>query len=124
MALFPDGGIYKVPVLINGSLILNFIVDSGAADVVIPIDVVMTLIRTGTLQKSDFLGSQTYRLADGSSIPSETFRIRELKVGGRIVHNVVGSVANVKGFLLLGQSFLTKFNKISFDYGRHLLVLE
>lgn len=37
--------------------------DSGAADVSIPADVVMTLMRTGTLRPGDFLGTQTYRLS-------------------------------------------------------------
>jgi hypothetical protein len=39
-----DGGTYKVPVTINAQLTLT--VDSGAADVYIPADVVMTLWRT------------------------------------------------------------------------------
>jgi hypothetical protein len=75
-----EGGIYVVPVLINGAITLDFAVDSGAADVSIPADVVMTLMRTGTLNESDFLGEKTYVLADGSKVPSQTFRIRSLKV--------------------------------------------
>ena len=42
IALFKDGGTFKVPVLINGAIVLDFIVDSGAADVNIPADVAMT----------------------------------------------------------------------------------
>ena len=37
-------GSFVVPVLVNGEITLNFIVDSGAADVSIPGDVVSTLI--------------------------------------------------------------------------------
>ena len=44
------GGTYVVPVLINKAITLDFIVDGGAADVSIPADVVMTLVRTGTLR--------------------------------------------------------------------------
>ena len=59
-----DGGTFKVPVAINGQLTLDFIVDSGAADVSIPADVVLTLVRTGTLAESDFLDfPRTYRLS-------------------------------------------------------------
>jgi hypothetical protein len=43
VALVRDEGTFKVPVLINGALLLHFTVDSGAADVSIPADVVMTL---------------------------------------------------------------------------------
>lgn len=44
-----DGGIFVVPVLINGAITLDFVVDSGASDVSIPADVASTLIRTGTI---------------------------------------------------------------------------
>ena len=83
-----EGGTYVVPVLINGAITLDFVVDSGAADVVIPADVASTLLRTKTIGPSDFVGQQTYVLADGSQAPSDVFIIRSLKVGNRIVHNV------------------------------------
>ncbi len=119
-----DGGTYVVPVLINNSITLKFVVDSGAADVSIPADVVMTLMRTGTLLESDFLGTKTYVLADGSKVPSRTFRIRSLKVGDTVVENVIGSMAAVEGSLLLGQSFLGRFKSWSIDNTKHALVLE
>jgi hypothetical protein len=118
------GGTFKVPVAINGQLTLDFIVDSGAADVSIPADVVLTLIRTGTLAESDFLDSQTYRLADGSTVPSQRFLIRSLRVGDKVLENVTGSVAPVAGGLLLGQSFLTRFKSWSIDNQRQALVLN
>jgi predicted aspartyl protease len=119
-----EGGTFKVPVTINGQLTLDFTVDSGAADVSIPADVVMTLWRTGSIVEDDFLDSQTYRLADGSTVPSRRFRIRALKVGGRVLENVVGSIAPVTGSLLLGQSFLTRFKSWSIDNQRQALVLS
>ena len=39
------GGTYVVPVLINKAITLNFVIDSGASDVSIPADVVLTLVR-------------------------------------------------------------------------------
>jgi TPR repeat protein/predicted aspartyl protease len=119
-----EGGTYVVPVLINDAITLNFVVDSGAADVAIPADVVMTLMRTGTLKESDFLGEKTYILADGSKVPSQTFRIRSLKVGNKILENVTGSVATVQGSLLLGQSFLSRFKSWSIDNAKHALLLS
>jgi TPR repeat protein len=119
-----EGGAYVVSVIINDAITLNFIVDSGAADVSIPADVVMTLMRTGTLKESDFLGEKTYVLADGSKIPSQTFHIRSLKVGNKVLENVNGSVASVNGSLLLGQSFLGRFKSWSVDNTKHALVFE
>lgn len=124
IAMRRKGGTYVVPVLINNAITLDFVVDSGAADVSIPADVVLTLIRTGTINSGDFIDKRTYRLADGSTMPSTTFRIRSLKVGGRVVENVTGSVAPATGSLLLGQSFLSRFNSWSVNNSRHELVLH
>ena len=55
------GGVYYVPVVINDALKLDFLVDSGASVVMIPADVVLTLIRTGTIKESDFVGTQKDR---------------------------------------------------------------
>jgi clan AA aspartic protease (TIGR02281 family) len=122
--LLVQGGTFVIPVQINGQITLNFIIDSGAADVSIPADVVSTLIRTGTIQKNDFIGQKTYRLADGSTVPSATFIIRSLKVGSRLLENVTGSIASVDADLLLGQSFLRRFNSWSIDNKRQVLLLN
>ncbi len=118
------GGTFVVPVFINGAITLNFVVDSGAADVSVPADVVGTLIRAGTIEKSDFTGKQTYMLADGSVSPTRTFIIRSLKVGDVLIENVNGSVSPAAGALLLGQSFLQRFKSWSMDNNKHVLVLE
>ena len=119
-----QGGTFVVPVLINDRITLDFTVDSGAADVSIPGDVFSTLIRAGTVQQSDMLDEQSYRLADGSEQRSQRFRIRSLRVGGFELHNVVGSVAPAAGTLLLGQSFLSRTKSWSMDNDRHALILN
>ncbi|MGD0024216.1 MAG: retroviral-like aspartic protease family protein [Xanthobacteraceae bacterium] len=119
-----DGGIFVVPVEINGAITLEFAIDSGAADVSVPADVFSTLVRTGTIKDSDISGEQTYVTADGSESQSPTFTIRSLKVGDKVVENVRGSVASVRGALLLGQSFLGRFKSWSLDNDKHELLLE
>jgi predicted aspartyl protease len=85
---------------------------------------VRTLLRTETTAESDFLGKQTYRMADGSTVPSERFVIRSLKVGNKTLKNVTGSVAPVEGELLLGQSFLSRFKSWSIDNQNQALILN
>jgi uncharacterized protein len=119
-----DGGTFAVPVTINDQLTLKFVVDSGAADVSIPADVVLTLVRTETITDADFLGKQTYQMADGSVVPSQRFLIRSLKVGDKTLENVVGSIAPTAGSLLLGQSFLSRFKSWSIDNQRDALILN
>ena len=118
------GGTFVVPVVVNGTLTLDFVVDSGASDVSVSEDVVATLVRAGTIVQSDFLETKIYVLADGSQVPSQTFRIRSLKVGDRLVENVTGRVASAKSPLLLGQSFLARFKSWSVDNNKHVLVLQ
>jgi predicted aspartyl protease len=103
-----QGGTYLVAVRINDAITLNFVLDTGAADVAIPEDVFLTLKRTGTIKKSDFIGPGTYVLADGSEQPSERFVLHEVRVGDHVVRNVIANVAPVKGDPLLGQSFLSQ----------------
>lgn len=118
------GGTFVVPVEINGTLTLDFTIDSGAADVSVPLDVFSTLRRTGAIQNADITGQQTYVLADGSTRQTFTFTIRSLKVGDTVVYNVRGSVAPLQGSLLLGQSFLERFKSWSLDNAMHVLLLE
>jgi len=118
-----NGGVYVVPVRINGAITLDFIVDSGASDVLIPADVAITLARTGTIAQDDFIGHQEYQLANGSTLKSERFILRELKVGSRVLSNVVASIGSVEAGPLLGQSFLARFGSWSIDNDRHLLAL-
>jgi clan AA aspartic protease (TIGR02281 family) len=118
-------GLFTVPVLINNILPLDFMVDSGASDVSIPLDVMLTLMRTGTVSEADYLGEEDYVLADGSTSKSMRFRIKSLKIGGKVVENVTASTAPVKASIpLLGQSFLRQFKSWSIDNQRQVLVLE
>jgi clan AA aspartic protease (TIGR02281 family) len=124
VSLQQEGGVFTVAGTINGQITLDFIVDSGASDVSIPKDVVSTLVRTRTITDSDFLGSETYRLADGSTVPSQRLVIRSLKVGTKILENVAAHIAPDAGQLLLGQSFLRRFRSWSFDNDRSALILN
>ena len=121
--LVKEGGVYTVPVRINDVLTLDFIIDSGAAEVQVPADVALTLLRTGTISKEDFLPGDSYRLADGSSTKSGRFNIKELKIGDYVVRQVSAGISNVEGPLLLGQSFLSKVPSWSQDNNRGVLVI-
>jgi gag-polyprotein putative aspartyl protease len=113
-----------VSVFLNGFLPLPFIVDSGAADVALPTDVVLTLFRTGTIGESDFIGEAKYRLADGSIMKSPTFFLHEVKVGNHSFKHVLASVSPLETKPLLGQSFLSRLGLWSINNERHVLILQ
>jgi len=121
--LTPLGKVFRVQVGINGAITLPFILDSGASDVQIPVDVVMTLARAGTISDGDRLGLQMCTLADGSETRCDELMLRELRLGNHIVRNVVASIGPPKSDLLLGQSFLSRFGIWAIDNARRVLIL-
>jgi aspartyl protease family protein len=125
ISMVKKNGVYEIPITINGSLKINFIFDAGASDVSISPDVALTLIRTGTVSDKDFIGTETYKFADGSTAKSKIFILKELQIGSRKVTNVRTSISNsLDAPLLLGQSALNKFGKITIDYKNGIIRFE
>ena len=120
--LVQSGGVYMVPVRINNTITIPFVLDSGAADISVPEDVFKTLIRTGTVAENDFIASQPYVNADGVTSLKRRFTLHELRVGDHVVKDVIASVAPDKADPLLGQSFLEKLPTWAMDNTRHVLV--
>lgn len=116
-------GGYLVSGRINGAVAVNFVLDTGASDVLIPEEAAQALMRAGKLDRGDFIGTQTYVLADGSRVRSKRILLRELTVGGQTVSNVTASIGRARSQGLLGQSFLSKFPSWTLDNERHVLVL-
>jgi predicted aspartyl protease len=116
-------GVYMVPVRINGAITIPFILDSGAGDILVPEDVFKTLIRTRTVTESDFLAPGTYVLADGSQHLEQRFILHELRVGDRVVEDLVANVAPDKADPLLGQSFLGKLPGWAIDNTKQALLI-
>lgn len=113
--LVQSGGVYMVPVRINDTITIPFILDSGAADISVPEDVFKTLRRTGTVTESDLLPPGTYINADGLASAKQRFTLHQLRVGDRVITDIVASVAPDKAEPLLGQSFLQKLPTWSMD---------
>ena len=102
------GGTYTVPVRLNDVITLDFVLDSGASEVQIPVDVVMTLLRANTINKNDFLDGTVYKLADGSSVKGERFVLRKVQIGEHALNNVTAGISPMGAELLLGQSVLAR----------------
>jgi uncharacterized protein/predicted aspartyl protease len=119
-----EGKLLVVAARINDAITLPFILDSGASDVQIPVDVGTTLARAGTILSSDLLEPHTCTLADGSEVRCDGLRLRELRLGNHGVENVVATIGPPKSDLLLGQSFLSRFGTWAIDNARNVLILR
>jgi antitoxin component YwqK of YwqJK toxin-antitoxin module len=120
-----EGGVYKLPVELNGVLKIDFILDSGASELSISPDVALTLLKTGTIKDSDWLPGAYYRFADGSSAKSKRFVLKSIKIGDRLITNISCSISNsINSPMLLGQNVLSKFGKYTIDNKGQVLILE
>jgi aspartyl protease family protein len=120
-----SNGVFSVPVELNGVLKIDFIFDSGASDVSISTDVALTLLKTGTIKKEDWLDGAYYKFADGSTAKSKRFRMSSIKIGNKIIKNVTCSISNsIDAPMLLGQSVLSKFGKYTFDNVNQKLIID
>jgi clan AA aspartic protease (TIGR02281 family) len=109
------GGTYEVPCMVNG-LPLMMIFDTGAADVTISTVEASFMFKNGYLKESDIKGSRNYVTADGGVHAGTVITLKEVKLGDAVLKNVQASVVhNQKAPLLLGQSVLERFGKITID---------
>jgi clan AA aspartic protease (TIGR02281 family) len=118
-----SGGLIA-PVIINNTLKLNFIVDSGASDVSIPANVFSNLVGAHTVTQADITGTRNYKNADGEVSQAKTFIIRSLKIGNIEAQKVQAKVSSSNAPPLLGQSFLKRFKSWSIDNSTQELILR
>ena len=122
--LEPLNGVYVVPGTINGVVSAKFLIDTGASLVGVPAGLVKSLVDSGFIAQTDFLGERTFRIANGSTIQAQALRLKSLQVGNVVVEDIEASVLPENAPLLLGQSFLTRLKSWSMDTTAHTLTIE
>jgi clan AA aspartic protease (TIGR02281 family) len=110
-------------VRINDAITLPFVLDSGASELMLPADVVLTLMRAGAIQSTDFLTGSQYQLADGSVRDGARLTLRQVELGDIRVSDVSAMVTPVEGTPLLGQSFLRRLDSWVIDNHRAALIV-
>jgi len=117
-------GVYFIPCKINGSE-MEFIFDTGASDITMSLTEALFLYKQGTLTDDDFLGTQQYQIANGKLEEGTVVKLKTVELGNRKLYNVQASIVhNLQAPLLLGQSALNKFGKISIDYNKGEIIFE
>lgn len=119
-----EGGVYLIPTIVN-SIPMEFIIDTGASMVSISKTEAQFLYKSGLLVESDFIRTENFVLANGEIEEGFVIVLKSIQIGGRIVYNVEATIdANIAAPLLLGQSVLERFGKVSMDYSSGIMELE
>lgn len=117
-------GVYFIPIRVNG-VEMEFIFDTGASDIVISAIEAAYLAKQGKLSEDDIIGAQLYQVADGNVVEGIQINLREVEIANKTLYNVKASIMiNIDAPLLLGQSALSKYGKISIDYNHETIKFE
>ena len=120
-----DGnGVYYITAKIN-EVPMKFIFDTGASSISMSETEAAFLYKQGTLTRDDFQGTVDFQDAKGEVTQGLVVKLRKVQVGNRVLNNVDASIVpNQEAPLLLGQSVLQKFGKLSIDNIKKQLIIE
>jgi aspartyl protease family protein len=101
----PDGHFY-VDAEVNGEIV-NFVIDTGATDVVLPVE---TARRLGV----SFSESEFVVIGQGASGPvrGKAIRLDRVSVDGKEVRNIDAAIAEGLDQPLLGQAYLSRISSV------------
>ena len=117
-------GVYYIPVRLN-DVDMDIIFDTGASDIVISSVEALFLIKQGKLTEEDVFGQAYYGIADGSVSVGTVINLKKVEIGGRVLNNVQATVVdNIEAPLLLGQSALSQFGRVSIDYNNNTIEFD
>ena len=83
------GGVLVLPALVNETVTVNFVLDSGASDVSLPEEVVQALVGAGTLGSFDFTGTDTFTYAAHNAACQRAASMRDAKKDNPIDRSLV-----------------------------------
>lgn len=107
-----DYGVYLIPCKVNG-VPLEFIFDTGATNVSISITEANFMLKNGLLDETDIKESIRYQIANGEINNGTKINLKEIEIGGYILHNIDAQIVYEQSApLLLGQSALNKLGKV------------
>ncbi len=114
--MIKDNGVYYVPIEVNG-LKLRFIFDTGASIISLSSAEAIVMYRQGLITDDDILGSSQMQDATGGISTGVVVNLRTVRIGDIVLNNIQATVVdNIQAPLLLGQTALSKFGKVSLDY--------
>ena len=82
----------------------------------------MVMLRQGQITRDDIVGQQQFQDATGSVSVGTIVLLRTVQIGDITLENVEASIVdNIQAPLLLGQTALAKFGKVTIDYNHNTI---
>lgn len=123
--LVSHGNTKYIKARLNGTLEFDFVLDTGADNVLISPEIFLTFYRSGVITKDDIISDEVFSIADGSTVIGLTFYFKKINIGEIELENVLGSVIGTgQTDCLLGGSVFSKLGQITIDYDNNLLKIE
>jgi aspartyl protease family protein len=121
---YENSGVLEVDVKIF-DINRRFIFDTGASSISLSAELYDLLRNQGRIDNRHVIGYTKCRIADGSLVDGLVFLLESISVGGHTFNNVEATVIFAQNVpLLLGQSFLGQFGKVSVDYNSRVIELQ
>jgi aspartyl protease family protein len=118
-----EGGVYVIPVKING-VPMDFIFDTGASYISISLTEANFLYKSGSLKDEDIVSTVDFQDAEGEISEGTIIKLRTVQLGSKTLYNVEASVVhNQRAPLLMGQSAISKFGKVTIDNANGTITL-
>jgi predicted aspartyl protease len=104
-----------------GSQPVRLTVDTGANISSVSERIAETIVRDG---EGDWLPPNDFVLADGTTKKQSMVRIRELRIGKHVLHDVVASVTRDDSVMLLGFSTINRIGPFTINTRTHELIFD
>lgn len=113
-------GAIKLPIIKRGDMNFitinlggkdfEFLLDTGASDILINSEIERHLVNIGVLRGDDYLEPVKYQIADGSTKLLNIASLNTMKIGDTYFYDNTIAIGDANASLLLGMSFLNKFD--------------
>jgi clan AA aspartic protease (TIGR02281 family) len=104
-----------------GSLTQRMLVDTGATSIAVPKSLANDLLRRGEASLDD---PSQVTIADGSTHAESLIRIETVRIGNRVMHDVIAGVTPERASPLLGFPVLNQVGRFTIDTKNHQLIFD
>lgn len=99
---------------VNDIMKIKYTFEQGGSSILVSHDIGLTLKSVNTIESSDYIGNNPFTFKDGTTIPSDRFKLKSLTIGGKVLKNVECIIdGNLSQQMLIGEVALSKYARVN-----------